>query len=138
MKKRTRSKPRLNAALVKPIKTKKLPLPDGYEMPASHGHKQSFRTIRRATYRRKAIRVETTYKIMIDNEPLRRHTMVLDDGTVHCHDFPNYSFPSAMDMTRKIVDSIIEFETPADELNKRPTQKRRARKRTPRKKGGRK
>lgn len=138
MSKRTRSKPRLSAALVNPIKSGKLPLPDGYQMPSKHGHQRSFKTVRKATYRRSDIRVETTYKITIDGQPLQRHTMVLDDGTVHCHDFPNYSFPSAMDMVRKIIDSMIEFAAPANELKQGPNQGRHSRQRGAGIKGGRK
>lgn len=138
MTRRSRSKPRPRQALVEPLVTGRLSVPDGYQMPARHGHQRSFKTIRKATYRRKNIRVETTYKITIDGEPLARHTMVLDDGTVHCHDFPNYSFPSALDMVRKVVDSMIEFAAPVDELTARGRNKPHAPKRSGKRKGGRK
>ncbi len=88
------------------IKSKKLELPQGYTIPKHHhGHGDTFTTIREAAYRGKAIRIETAYKITIDDQPVTTHTMVLDDGTVHCHAFPNYSFPSAIDMAKKIVDA---------------------------------
>lgn len=103
--------------LTEPLRAGELKLPDGYSIPAGHGHKTSFRSVRETAYRGKSIRVETTYKVIIDREPLTTHTMVLDDGSVHCHDFPNYSFRSAMDMAKKIVDSAVEFDPPHDELS---------------------
>lgn len=108
----------LDKQFIASIKTGKLRLPAGYTIPATHKHKSSFKTIRKSEYRGKKLRVETTYKITIDGEPLTSHTTVLDDGTVHCHDFPNYSFPSAIDMTRKVVDTMIDFTEPEDELSK--------------------
>ncbi len=105
------------------LKTGKLKLPDGYAIPAVQKHKSSFRTVRKSEYRGKKLRVETTYKITIDGEPLTSHTMVLDDGTVHCHEFPNYSFSSAIDMARKVIDTMVEFTQPKDELSGRTAAK---------------
>jgi hypothetical protein len=38
---------------------------------------------------------------------------VLDDGTVHCHGLPNYSFPSAVDMAKSVIDAarLAHYET---------------------------
>ena len=102
--------------LTKSLKSGILRLPDGYQIPL-HDHKTSFKSVRTENYRGKQIRIETTYKIFIDKEPLSSHTTVMNDGTVHCHDFPNYSFSSAIDMVRKIIDSIMEFQEPDDELS---------------------
>ena len=86
-----------------------------YVIPPKHEHDDTFITVRRATYRDKKIEIRTTYRIVIDGEAVRAHTTVHDDGTVHCHGFPQYSFPSAMDLARKLVDaSNVEF--PQDEL----------------------
>ena len=101
--------------LLEPIKSGKLRLPKGCSMPEHHGHQDSFTTVREVTYRGKAIRIETTYKIAIGGTPLTTHTGVLNDGTVHCHAFPNYSFPSAMDLARKIVDAS-PVDIPKNEL----------------------
>lgn len=101
--------------LIAAIKSGELHLPEGYRTPEHHGHPDSFTTVREATYRGKAIRVETTYRITIDNETIKMHTMALADGTVHCHAFPNYSFASALDLARKIVDFADE-ELPKNEL----------------------
>lgn len=94
-----------------------LVLPDGYTIPAHKHAKSSFKTTRKVKYRCKSIKIETTYKITIDGQPLLSHVEVMDDGTVHCHDFPNYSFPSAVDMAKKILDARIDFNPPVDELS---------------------
>lgn len=116
-----RRKPGRANHLIAAIKTRKLQLPKGYSMPVHHGRTDEFTTVREGVYRGKAIRVETTYKISIDGEPLTVHTRVLDDGTVHCHAFPNYSFPSAMDLARKIVDAS-SVEIPRNQLRKQNSQ----------------
>lgn len=110
-----KGKTKLGSPLAIAVKSGKLPLPEGYVMPESHGHRDSFTTVRLATYRDRKIRVETTYKITINEEPVTTHTTVLDDGSVHCHSFPNYSFPSAMDLARKIVD-VSGTKEPRNEL----------------------
>jgi hypothetical protein len=93
-----------------------LELPDGYRMPDSHGRKTSFSSTRKAVYRGRDIRVRTTYRIEIDGKPLTMHTYVLDDGTVHCHGLPNYSFPSALDLVRALIDAMPLAHVARDEL----------------------
>ena len=110
-----KGKAKPGSPLANAVKSGKLLLPKGYVIPESHGHRDSFTTVRLATYRDKKIRVETTYKITINEEPVTTHTTVLDDGSVHCHSFPNYSFPTAMDLARKIVDASGTKE-PQNEL----------------------
>jgi hypothetical protein len=97
------------------FKSKKLQLPEGYSPKDNHTHDDSFTSVRQTTYKGKTIRVETTYRITIDGESVRVHTKALDDGSVHSHAFPNYSFRSAMDLARKLVD-FSEMEEPEDEL----------------------
>lgn len=97
------------------IKSKKLQLPEGSSPDADHRHDDTFTSVRQTTYKGKTIRVETTYRITIDGESVRVHTKALDDGSVHSHAFPNYSFRSAMDLARKLVD-FSEMEEPEDEL----------------------
>ncbi len=79
--------------------------PPGYKGQKGHGHATSFSTTRKAVHKGRSISVRTTYRIDIDGEPLTMHTTVLDDGTVHCHGLPNYSFASAVDLARAIVDA---------------------------------
>lgn len=92
-------------------------LPSGFSPDGGHhGHKESFTSIRTAVHRGKKIKIRTTYRIEIDGEPLTLHTMVLDDGTVHCHGLPNYSFPSAIDLARSIIDAARLAPMVLDEL----------------------
>ena len=101
--------------LLGPLQKDEISVPEGYSIPQEHEGHDSFTTVRVGTHRDKKIEIHTTYKILIDGEPLMVHTRVLDDGTVHCHSLPQYSFPSAMDMVRKIIDAS-DVELPNDEL----------------------
>lgn len=92
-------------------------LPTGYSPGDDHRrHQKSFTSTRNATHRGKKIKIRTTYRIEIDDEPLTLHTMVMDDGTVHCHGLPNYSFPSAIDLARSIIDASRLAPITHDEL----------------------
>jgi hypothetical protein len=62
------------------------------------------RTVRTATYRGREIRIETTYRVTIDGEPLPGMLEVLDNGSVHYHGLPQYALPSAMQMLERVVD----------------------------------
>lgn len=91
-----------------------LKLPKEYKLP-EHKHQEEFATLRESCYRGKEIRIETTYRIMIDNQPLTVHTSVSNDGSVHCHSLPNYSFPSAIEMVRRLVDRSF-MDVPENQL----------------------
>ena len=91
-------------------------LPDGAKPHSGHGTQASFSTTRHAQHRGRKISVRTTYRIEIDGEPLRLHTTVLDDGTVHCHGLPNYAFASAVDMARQIIDASMLAHEERDDL----------------------
>ena len=91
--------------------------PSGYSAGDGHHHGQkSFTSTREALHRGKKIKVRTTYKIEIDGEPLSLHTEVMEDGTVHCHGLPNYSFGSALDMVKAIIDAAYLVPHTEDEL----------------------
>ena len=100
-----------------PLHSDEIPVPEGCVIPQEDPHDDTFTSVRRATYRDKEIEISTTYRIVIDGEVVRVHTTVLDDGTVHYHGFPQYSFPSALDLARKIVDGS-DIQLPEDELGK--------------------
>lgn len=91
--------------------------PDGYEPGSGHrGHQKSFTSTRTALHRGRKIKIRTTYRIEIDDEPLALHTLVMDDGTVHCHGLPNYSFPSAIDLAKSIIDAAGLAHIDVDEI----------------------
>ncbi|MDH3650085.1 MAG: hypothetical protein OEQ53_10395 [Saprospiraceae bacterium] len=104
--------------LVKPLK-RKLPQRAKVHIDAhakmSH---RSFTSVRSSEYMDRDIRVETTYKITIDGKPFGTHVGVLNDGRVYCHALPQYSFPSAIGMIKKIIRTYHDFDMPEDELRK--------------------
>lgn len=93
---------------------KKFQPPTGYTPGGGHhGHQKSFTSTREAHHCGHKIKIKTTYRIEIDDEPLTLHTTVLEDGTVHCHGLPNYSFPSAVDLAKSIIDAsrLAHYDT---------------------------
>lgn len=100
----------------------------GYGMPEasdSHGehgghggHQEPgvTQTVRTVTHRGREIRIETTYRVTIDGEPLRGMLEVLGDGRVHYHGLPQYALPSAVDMVRRVIDYFGSKPPVADEL----------------------
>jgi hypothetical protein len=83
---------------------------DRYGLPETidHGHHHDepgvTRTVRTAVHRGKTIRIETTYRVTVDGEPLKGMLEVLDNGLVHYHGLPQYALPSAVDMVRRVID----------------------------------
>lgn len=91
--------------------------PDGYKKGSGHGgHKASFSSIRTAIHHGRNIKIKTTYRIEIDDEPITMHTAVMNDGSVHYHGLPNYSFGSAIDLAKKIIDISRLAHVDRDEL----------------------
>ena len=101
---------------LEPLKEGRIEMPEGCVIPDHDQHPGSATTTRTAIHRGKKIEVETTYKILIDGEPLLAHISVLEDGRVHYHGLPNYSFGSAIDLARQTIDTFSE-RLPDDELN---------------------
>lgn len=65
-------------------------------------------TVRTARHRGHDITVRTTYLIEIDGRPIGGHLFVTNSGDVQIHALPNYSFPSAVDMARQLIDAFPE------------------------------
>jgi hypothetical protein len=65
-------------------------------------------TVRTARYRDHDITVRTTYLIEIDGRPIGGHLFVTNSGDVQIHALPNYTFPSAVDMARQLIDAFPE------------------------------
>ena len=93
--------------------------PTGYKSASRHHrHQTSFTSTRTARHRAHSIKVKTTYRVEVDGEPLTLHTVVLDDGTVHCHGLPNYSFRSAIDLAKALIDATPLAQVSVDEIGK--------------------
>lgn len=95
----------------------------GYGLPEardSHGEHQApgvTRTVRTVIHRGREIRIETTYQVTIDGEPLKGMLEVLGDGRVHYHGLPQYALPSAVDMVRRVIDYFGSKPPVADDLS---------------------
>ncbi len=61
-------------------------------------------SVREVEYRGHKIRIETTYVITVDGQPVTGHVMVDNDGQVHYHSIPNQEFASAVDMVERLID----------------------------------
>ncbi|MFN2503213.1 MAG: hypothetical protein ABR540_03085 [Acidimicrobiales bacterium] len=72
-----------------------------------HGHR-SIQTTRTDTYRGHKIVVRTSYEIEVDGESVNGHLGVGNDGRVHYHPLPNYSFTSAIELAHQLIDSFPE------------------------------
>ncbi|MGI5127965.1 hypothetical protein ACQEVB_14230 [Pseudonocardia sp. CA-107938] len=63
-------------------------------------------TVRTDRYGEHDISVRTTYLIEIDGRPIGGHLFVTNSGDVQVHALPNYSFASAIDMARQLIDAF--------------------------------
>ena len=102
--------------MLEPLKEGRVELPEGCVIPDHDQHPGTTTTTRTAIHRGKKIEIETTYKILIDGEPLRAHVSVLEDGRVRYHGLPNYSFSSAIDLARQTIETF-SAPLPDDQLN---------------------
>ena len=99
--------------LIKPFHGGEVKLPEFH-----HGHHgKGVMSKRVAEHKGRLIEVHTTYKFYVDGKPLKMHATVMDDGKVHCHSLPQYSFDSALKMLKRVVD-IMCIERPVNELKK--------------------
>jgi hypothetical protein len=73
-------------------------------------------SVREFDHRGHRARIETTYRITIDGEPLVGHVEVLPSGQVHYHRFPQYAPSSAVDVVKAVIDTLWEKPAVRDEL----------------------
>ena len=73
-------------------------------------------SVREFEYQGHAARIETTYTITIDGQPLLGHVEVLPDGKVHYHPFPQYAPSSAVDVVKAVIDTVWDKPPVPDEL----------------------
>lgn len=76
------------------------------EVPPDHDHHGPVETVRMAEHNGHRIAVYTTYRIEIDSRELSGHIGVSNTGNVHYHGLPAYSFTSAVDLARTVIDSF--------------------------------
>ena len=90
--------------------------------PHQHGSAEvgASTSVREFEYRGHAARIETTYRITIDGQPLLGHVEVLPDGAVHYHRFPQYAPSSAVDVVKAVIDTVWDKPPVPDELAEGP------------------
>lgn len=69
-------------------------------------------SVRSAEHNGHTIRIETTYRILIDDEVFPDPIHVQDDGSVHYHGLPQYSTASAVDLLKVVVDNMSDADLP--------------------------
>ena len=81
-----------------------------------HGdHETPMESVREATHAGHHIVVRTSYRIEVDGKPLAGRFYLSNDGQVFYHGLPNYSFASAVDLVKQMIDAFPDdFETPDD------------------------
>jgi hypothetical protein len=76
---------------------------DAFAAVGGHHHEAGV-SVREVAYGGRLIRIETTYKITVDGEPVAGHVMVDVAGHVHYHSIPNQEFDSAVAMVQRVID----------------------------------
>lgn len=85
------------------------PITAGHE-----GHPNAqFTSIREINYKNHNIVVKTTYEIEVDGKTMNSQIYVDNNGKVSSHVMPNYSFNSAIDLIKKIIDKFPDNFTKA-------------------------
>jgi hypothetical protein len=87
--------------------------------PHHHDHRPADGTstsVRAFEHRGHHARIETTYRITIDGEPLTGHVEVLPSGRVHYHPFPQYAPESAVDVVKAVIDTVWDKPLVPDDL----------------------
>jgi len=104
----------------------------GKPVAAGHtGHdKGQFQSIREVDYKGHKIIIHTQYQIKIDGKAFSGHIYVDNRGKVSAHALPNYSFLSAVDLVKKIIDEFPDnFTTKEKSHRSNSTTTRRSRRR---------
>jgi hypothetical protein len=71
-------------------------------------HERSIKSVRTAMYKGQRIVIRTLYEIEIDGSPMKQSISVPNDGNVHTHILPNYSFHSTIDLIETLIDRYPE------------------------------
>jgi hypothetical protein len=77
---------------------------------AAMGHaehdKGPFQSVRVVEHKGHKIAIYTRYEIRVDGKPFTSHVYVDNTGKVSTHALPAYSFVSAVDLVKKIIDEF--------------------------------
>jgi hypothetical protein len=100
--------------------------------PVTAGHadhdKGPFQSVREVDYKGHKITIYTQYEIRVDGKPLGGHIYVDNTGKVSAHALPNYSFVSAVDLVKKMIDEFADdFTTKKKSYRSNSATRRRRR-----------
>jgi hypothetical protein len=99
--------------------------------PVTAGHavhdKGPFQSIREVDYKGHKITIYTQYQIKIDGKHLGGHMSVDNKGKVSAHALPNYSFVSAVDLIKKMIDEFPDDFTTKKKSDRSNSATRRGR-----------
>lgn len=71
--------------------------------------------VREEEYKGHKILIRTTYHIEVDGRPLMGHMDVTNEGQVHSHALPNYTFKSTNALVEMLIDTFPEDFTAKEE-----------------------
>jgi hypothetical protein len=101
--------------------------------PVAAGHaehnKGPFKSVREVEYNGHKIAIYTQYEIRVDGEPFSGHVYVDNTGKVSTHALPAYSFASAVDLVKKIIDEFPDDFTTKEKKSSRSNSMRKRRRR---------
>jgi hypothetical protein len=89
--------------------------------------KGPFQSVREIEYQGHKITIYTQYEIKVDGKPFGGHVYVDNMGKVSAHALPNYSFVSAVDLVKKMIDEFPDDLTKKKSDRSNSATKRRRR-----------
>lgn len=72
----------------------------------SHPTHQPFTSIRQIKYKNHDIVIRTRYEIEVDGRVVNNQIYVDNEGKVSSHAMPTYSFPSTVDLIKRLIDKF--------------------------------
>ena len=69
-------------------------------------HKGGQEIVREDDYKGHHVVIRTRYNITVDGKEVTGHIMLTNAGQVHYHGLPNYTFDSAVDLVRALIDNF--------------------------------
>lgn len=99
--------------------------------PVAAGHaehdKGPFQSVRWIEYNGHKIAIRTQYEITVDGKPFSGHIYVDNTGKVSTHALPTYSFASAVDLVKKIIDAFPDDYATKKKSSRSSTTRKRKR-----------
>ena len=70
-----------------------------------HDHSQ-LESLRKFEYKGHSVVIRTHYAVTVDGRPINAHMSVDNKGRLNTHALPNYSFNSAVDVIKALIDCL--------------------------------